>query len=456
MYFLTSGPLGLDSDRGSGIGDRDRDRDRGSITHSLVLVLVLALSLSPILLLSSFFFLLTFFHMFNIDNLALKLQPHYSHFDVSNRLMFSGHSHQAWPDVALEGLQEGYMEAAKLVDEKWAPAFAKTDVLRGWLRGFYDDPDGLYTVSQNTHDVLIRLLSSFDWSRGRIVTTDGEFHTVYRQTKRLEEAGVSVERVPVFPLKGIAERFRLALQAPTTVAIVSRVFFMNALVLDELPAIAAICREKGVPLVVDDYHGTNVIPISLRDTGMEDTYWLIGGYKYMQWGEGNCFLRFPSNCALRPVITGWFSSFNSLTLNREKIGILYDNGDNRFLGGTYDPISQYRAARVVQFFEEMGITPELLERQYRTQVQMFRDGFKELDLPDHAITLKHDVPSTSTGGFVALETPHAGQIRVSLRERGMLTDHRDTTLRIGMAPYVSSAQIQAGLGLLSAVVKEIV
>jgi len=393
--------------------------------------------------------------MHNIDELALKLQPHYKHFDVANRLMFSGHSHQAWPDVALEGLTEGFMEAAKMVDEKWSSAFDKVDVLRGWLRTFYDDPEGLYTVSQNTHDVLVRMLSSFNWNRGRIVTTDGEFHTVYRQVKRLEEVGVSVERVPVFPLKGIAERIRLALHTPTTVVIVSRVFFMNALVLDELPQIAAICRERNVPLVVDDYHGTNVIPISLRDTQLDDAYWLIGGYKYMQWGEGNCFLRYPSNCTLKPVITGWFSSFGSLTLDREKTGILFDDGDNRFLGGTYDPISQYRAARVVRFFEEMGISPELLERQYRTQVQMIRDGFKRLDLPEDMIRLKHDVPATSTGGFVALETPHAGIIRTILRERGMLTDHRNTILRLGAAPYVSASQISDALNLLKDVVKQI-
>ena len=394
--------------------------------------------------------------MHNIDDLALKLQPHYSHFDVTNRLMFSGHSHQAWPDVALDGLKQGFLEAAQLVDEKWASAFAKTDVLRNYLKQFYDDPTGYYTVSQNTHDVLVRLLSSFDWTNPRIVTTDGEFHTVYRQLKRLEEVGVPIERVPVFPLTGIADRIKAALATPATVVIVSRVFFMNALILNELPEIAAICREKGVPLIVDDYHGTNVVPISLRETDMEDVFWLIGGYKYLQWGEGNCFLRFPKHCTLKPVITGWFSSFSSLTLDREKIGILYDDGDNRFLGGTYDPISQYRAAAVVEFFNDMGITPDLLAKQYQTQIQMLRDGFKALDLPESAIKLQHDVPATQTGGFLALQTEHAGRIRVRLRELGMLTDHRNTILRVGTAPYVSSSQIAKSLDLLRKAVHELI
>ncbi len=390
--------------------------------------------------------------MHNIDTLALKLQPHYSHFDVANRLLFSGHSHQAWPDVALEGLKEGYVEAARYVDEKWSHAFKKSDVLRAYLRRFYDDPEGRYTVSQNTHDVLVRLLSAFDWKNGRIVTTDGEFHTVYRQTKRLEDVGIKVDRVPVFPLQGIRDRFEIALREPATVVIVSRVFFMNALVLDELPEIARLCRQKGVPLIVDDYHGTNVIPISLTEMDMTDTYWLIGGYKYLQWGEGNCFLRFPKQCDLKPVITGWFSTFGSLTQDREKVGIQFDDGDQLFLGGTYDPISQYRAAKVVQFFEEMGMSPQILERQYRTQIQMIRDTFKAEGFPEQSLRLVHNVPSSATGGFVAMESPKAGEIRVKLREHGMFTDHRGNVLRIGVAPYISSAQIEQAMKLLKSVV----
>lgn len=382
----------------------------------------------------------------DFDQIARRLQPHYSQFGVTDRLLFSGHSHQAWPDAALEGLNDGFLAAAKSVDEKWAGAFERTEVLRDYLKSFYDDPHGRYTVSQNTHDVLIRLLSAFDWRHHpRIVTTDGEFHTVYRQTKRLEEYGVPVERVPVFPMEGFAERFASALERPATVAIVSRVFFMNSLVLEELPKVAEVCREKNVPLIVDDYHGTNVVPLSLRESGMEDVFLLLGGYKYLQWGEGNCFLRFPAGCQLRPVITGWFSSFGSLTADREKTGILYDDGDNRFLGGTYDPISQYRAARVVEFFHEMGLTPEQLCAGYRDQMQALRDGFKALDLPPELIRLQHDVPAESAGGFMALETPHAGEIRVKLREMGMLTDHRNTVLRVGSAPYITREQIEEGL-----------
>ena len=49
----------------------------------------------------------------------------YAMFAVGERLLLSGHSHQAWPDVALEGVVEAFDDAARDVDAKWERAFAK-------------------------------------------------------------------------------------------------------------------------------------------------------------------------------------------------------------------------------------------------------------------------------------------------------------------------------------------
>jgi len=97
-----------------------------------------------------------------IDSLANRLTPHYSHFDVGNRLLFSGHSHQAWPDVALEGLKNSFQTAATEVDNKWNLAFEQAEILRNYLRNFYDDPEGRYCLTENTHLLLVSWLSSFD------------------------------------------------------------------------------------------------------------------------------------------------------------------------------------------------------------------------------------------------------------------------------------------------------
>ena len=67
------------------------------------------------------------------------LAPHYSAFRVSERLLLTGHSHQAWPDCARDGHLEAWDDAAELVDDKWERAFAKADrVRRGFAEGTFE------------------------------------------------------------------------------------------------------------------------------------------------------------------------------------------------------------------------------------------------------------------------------------------------------------------------------
>ena len=44
--------------------------------------------------------------------IAERLKPHYSRFRVAERLLLTGHSHQAWPDVGFEGVVEAWEDAA--------------------------------------------------------------------------------------------------------------------------------------------------------------------------------------------------------------------------------------------------------------------------------------------------------------------------------------------------------
>ena len=81
---------------------------------------------------------------------------------------------------------------------------------------------------------------------------------------------------------------------------------------------------------------------------------------YLQLGEGNCVMRVPADCALRPVVSGWFAEFAELAEARVPGEVRYGAGAARFAGSTYDPTSVYRAASVMDFFSEQGLTPEFL------------------------------------------------------------------------------------------------
>ncbi|WP_103665697.1 aminotransferase class V-fold PLP-dependent enzyme [Gracilimonas amylolytica] len=391
--------------------------------------------------------------MSGIDHLAKKLAPHYSRFNVANRLLFTGHSHQAWPDVAREGQTEYFDVCARDVDNKWGAAFEKTEILRNYLRDFYDDPDGFYCREESTHVLFVSWMSSLNLkNKPKIISTDGEFHSLFRQLHRLEEEGLEFVQVPVQPDDTFAERIIEEMDDRTSAVMLSRVYFETSLINTHLTEIAAAARKNGIPVLIDDYHGTNVVPLSIREAGLEDCFILIGGYKYLQWGEANCFLRFPRDCDYRPAITGWFASFSTLDKPRTNEPVEYDHDNQRFASGTYDPSSQFRAAKVVEFFREMGLTPEVLREQYKAQVSLLRDTFKSKNFDPALIRLTHEKPLDLNGGFLSLTSPKAREIRAALMENEVFTDARGEILRFGPAPYITTDQIQKAMDKLEEVI----
>jgi kynureninase len=378
------------------------------------------------------------------------LATHYSRFRVADRLLLTGHSHQAWPDVAFEGQMEAFEDAARYVDDKWGHAFAKADEVRAGFRRLLGDPGGEIALGASTHDLLMRLLSALDLrARPKLVSTDGEFHTLRRQLARLAEEGLEVVRLPAEPAQTLAERLAAETDDRTSAVLVSAVLFETSRIVPELDALAAACSEAGAELVVDAYHALGAIPFPIRGLGLADAWVVGGGYKYLQLGEGNCFLRLPPHAeGLRPAITGWFAEFGALSDEHDPNRVPYGRGAERFAGSTYDPTSHYRAARVFAFFDEQGLTPERLRASYRHQVDLLAARFDALGAPDAVITRDRSTPLDAYGAFLALRSPRAGELQDALAQRGVLTDSRGTWLRLGPAPYLADEQLEAGIAAL--------
>jgi len=383
------------------------------------------------------------------------LANHYSRFQVADRLLLTGHSHQAWPDVAAEGLTEAFDDAARDVDAKWDAAFAKADQVRAGFRTFLHDPRGELALGASTHDLVIRVLSCLDFrKRPKIVTTDGEFHTLRRQLARLGEEGIEVVRVPVAPVETLAERIAGEIDDRTGAVFVSHVLFETSRIVPGLNFLAAACLSREVELIVDAYHALGVVPFVLHDLGLTNAWVLGGGYKYLQLGEGNCFLRMPAHAQeRRPVVTGWYAEFGALADERRPDQVAYAHGADRFAGATYDPTSHYRGAKVVRFFAAEGLTPEFLREVSLRQVGLLAKCFDDLGLPDDLVTRDTETPRTEFGGFLSLRCKDAGALQAALSERGVRTDSRGEHLRFGPAPYLSDDQLRAAMTVLGEVAK---
>ena len=393
--------------------------------------------------------------MIELDELRRSpnaLASDYSAFRVADRLLLTGHSHQAWPDVAREGQLEAFEDAARHVDEKWDRAFAKAEEVRNGFRRLLGEPEAEIALGQNTHELVIRFLSALDLRRRpRLITSDAEFHTLRRQLARLDEEALDVVRLEAGPVETLAERMAAALDERTSAVLVSAVLFETGRIVPGLEELAASCAEAGVELLVDAYHALGALPFRVAEERLESAWIVGGGYKYLQLGEGNCFLRLPAQAQeMRPVLTGWFAEFELLAAERGDAAVGFPSGGMRFAGSTYDPSSNYRAARVFAFFDERGLTPELLRSSYLHQTTLLAARFDELGAPEKLMARDRSAPLDCFGGFLAVECPQAGEVARRLALEGVQIDARGRYFRLGPAPYLSDAQLHEAMNRLGA------
>lgn len=385
------------------------------------------------------------------QDIALSLQPHYQSFQISERILLSGHSHQAWPDVAKVGMLKCFEDAAKHIDDKWQAAFEKADRVRDFYRGLLGEPQAQIALGASTHELILRFLSDlkgFKQSQNRpikIVTTDGEFHSLRRQLNRLKDLQVNIDVVPVQPSHTLAERLIAKLDDKTDAVMVSAVFFGTSEIFSEIGLVAQSAKSMNIPCLVDAYHALNVVPFSLAAWQLESAFVVAGGYKYCQAGEGNCMLRIPKDYQGSPIITGWYAEFDVLDQAPGKVG--YGKGQSAFAGSTYDPTSHYRAAEVFDFFERHNLSDTRLREISQYQVKALWQGIESMGLAQACLALpSHTL--TQNAGFLSLTTAKANEWVAELGHRGILCDSRGDQLRFGPAPYLSKGQLDNALNVV--------
>lgn len=376
------------------------------------------------------------------------LRPHYRAFldreGAPRRILLTGHSHQAWPDVAREGQLEAFDVAARDVDDKWDAVFAAQAELRAHTASRIGARADELAFAPNTHELVVRFLSALPLARKpRLVTTTGEFHSAFRQLRRLAEEGIEVVFVEAEPAATLSERLLEAVDARTSAVVTSTVLFGTSSVVPGLEELVRGARGRGAEVLLDAYHAFDIVPFAVP----EGAYLVAGGYKYAQWGEGVCFLRVPTGSTLRPVYTGWFAGFAHLADRRPSGPVAYEaDGATRFAGSTFDPTSTFRARSVARFFEAQGMTPERLRSTSLRQTARILAAARELP----GVVVATPTEDAARGGFVALQTPHASRLVAELREDGVFTDARGEMLRLGPAPYLLDEEIDEALRLLRA------
>jgi len=382
----------------------------------------------------------------------LDLRKHYSYFLKANqgKLHFAAHSHHFWPDVSREAQLEYWDDSAKFVDDKWEHVFThiipKTQNHIAKILHL-KNPNQI-AFAPNTHELVARLLSHFLGRNSlHILTSTSEFHSFRRQLLRLSEfPQVKISYVSTSSLlserKLFLENLKSELKNGPDFFYLSQVFFDSGIALtdDELSEICSVAQEKTV-IVIDGYHGFAAIPTNLSKLEGR-IFYVSGGYKYAQAGEGVGFMVIPKG-QWRPVHTGWFAELGELSSQKgEQVG--YSNDGMSFMGATQDPSGFYRFNKVWDMFGELHLTIptihqhivalqkeflRLLPAEFLSQRELTPLFNSELSWHGHFLTFK------------AKDTPSAQSLENKLRASGIFIDRRGERLRFGMGLYHTYEEI---------------
>ena len=361
------------------------------------------------------------------------------------RLHFAAHSHHLWPDASFDGHMQAWTDGIELADTKWDKVFSEViPEAQAHVCGELGLPDPANVVfSSNTHDFLIRLVSAWPGRPVRLLTTDGEFHSLRRQAARWEEAGDAVvTRVPLEPRDTLADRFLAeAGKGGHDLIVVSHVFFRAGLIFERVAELAALARPEGPWVLLDGYHGFMAIETDLGPVA-DRLFYVGGGYKYAMAGEGAAFLHAPRGFGERPVLTGWFAEFGDLQGPPGGVGYTTDGG--RFWGATFDPSALYRFNAVRRMLDAEGLTTAAISAHADGLMARFEQAVRsgEAGPLDQAEVLNPTGPGPHAR-FLALRHPQAQGWKAALLAAGVVTDVRDDVIRFGFGLYQDEADVAA-------------
>ncbi len=345
---------------------------------------------------------------------------------------FAAHSHHPWPDATLDAQIQYWKDSAHLLDQKWSYVFEQVipQAQQNIAEVLNVSKPEMIVFAPNTHEFVVRILSCFTQPI-KVLTTDSEFHSFRRQIQSSKAAGqVDLTIVPVAPYETFPSRWiKEATSGKYDLVFTSHTFFNSGLTCpkfrDWIPEVP-----KSTHIVIDAYHSFFAIPTDLK--AFEDRiFFIAGGYKYAQAGEGACFMLVPESSTLRPVNTGWFASFSTLSSpSQEKIH--YSDNGLRFAGATFDPSGIYRFNAVIDMYKENDLSVELAHEHVQTLKAHFVEKTRRLKSLGKLVMDGDQLPQSHYLTFI---NESANKFEELLRQNNIIVDSRGDRLRFGFGIY---------------------
>ncbi|HJR45658.1 MAG TPA: aminotransferase class V-fold PLP-dependent enzyme [Actinomycetota bacterium] len=262
-------------------------------------------------------------------------------------------------------------------------------------------------------------------SRPKVVLTDMDFPTNHYVWRAQEKAGAKLDVVAsrdgiTVPAEEIAAR----VDDQTAIVNVNRVLFESSFIVDLEPIVAS-ARAHGASVLVDDFHGTGIVPLDVHAAGVD--FLVTGVLKWMCGGQGLALMYCRRDLIrqMEPRVVGWFGTKDPFDFDRTRLRLRDDA--RRFEAGTYTLPQAWTAAAAIDLVLEVGVDAIRVRNQELTRAVIAAADDAGLEV----LSPRED---RVRGGLVRVRIPggreEAERILHALFERDVVLDSRADALRI--------------------------
>ena len=247
---------------------------------------------------------------------------------------------------------------------------AATDIIetRGALAQLFNIADPQRIVfALNATDAINLGLQGMLKPGDHVITSQMEHNAVTRPLAYLEDAGVMVTKVNTDPVSGAdLDEIRKSIRPETKLVAMTHASNVTG-ALNPIEEIGAICREAGVPFLVDASQSAGAIPIDVVTMNID--LLAFPGHKSLLGPTGTGALYVSETVSPRPIRSGGTGVFSEVRLQPEQLPYYYEAGTQNTVG-----ISGLCAG--VHYIMERSVSSIYFEEQ--KMVQQLIDGLTSM------------------------------------------------------------------------------
>lgn len=351
----------------------------------------------------------------------------------------------AMPNTVYDALRDYADTWATLGVRAWGQSYA--DRPTWWeVKGAVGDriaplmgaPSGSVLVHENASIANSILFSALDWNvrgRDKVIVTDQDFPSDVYSLQAMLPSHYHVEYVRSTDGMTIdTEALLKAIDERTRLVSLSHVLFRSAYIMP-LAQIVAKAHAVGAQVLANGYHSVGIIPVDVTAANVD--FYIGGTLKWLCGGPGGVFMYIRPDLlpTLRPKITGWFAHAQPFAFDVETHDLREDR--YRLANGTPAIAALYAIQPGVDMIAQVGV--EAIRANSIRQTELL---VQLADRQGYPVNSPRD--TTTRGGTITLQPPHAYEVSRELLSRQMVIDYREGAgIRIAPHFYNTDDEIHA-------------